>query len=287
MELMRDDPKFFQLRNRWFYTSQDSPTCPPTVIPLQKANGQPATLLQASSALQAWQPSHTTRSQSEERPQSAAINSLTEALGQLANVVATNAEQIHALSVAQSAGLQHMQEINESNSTQIKAIADSQLKLQALVDQNASHYIALSNTSFQSHEQTRQSQEQTRKSQKQTEKAQEQTRDILKSSMSQLQALTSSQTQLAETCDSMMRSIGSLSTSVPQMNAAMSDTTSQPSELFSAMASRISPPPRKLNRRIKGVWYEYDSPATPSATPRRRIDSVNTPPKSPIIFKNV
>ncbi|KAL6707242.1 hypothetical protein ACN47E_004230 [Coniothyrium glycines] len=290
MELMRDDSKFFELRTKWFYTSQDSPTCPPTVIPLQSPNGQPAASIQSSLvslSAQTPQPPQLIKSTSEERPISAAINSLTEALGQLATVVATNAEQIHALSVAQSAGLQHMQEINESNSTQIKAIAESQLKLHSLVDQNAAHYIALANSSFQSHEETRQSQEQTRKSQRQIEKSQEQTRDVLKSTMSQVQGFASSQTQLARTCEGMMRSIETLSNSVAQMHTAMSDTTSQPFEMHSAMAARISPAPRKLNRRIKGVWYEYDSPISPHSTPRRRVDSVNTPPKSPVNFKNM
>jgi hypothetical protein len=48
------------------------------------------------------------------------------------------------------------------------------------------------------------------------------------------------------------------------------------------MATRINPPPRKLNKRIKGVWYEYDhtvdgsSPGSPES-PRRTITNADTP----------
>ncbi|KAF1837625.1 hypothetical protein BDW02DRAFT_106390 [Decorospora gaudefroyi] len=274
MELIQDDPKFFSLRNKWFYTSQDSPTCPPIVIPLQHANGVPAAV--ASPPL------------TQENTSNPAIDSLAESLTRLAGVVESNAEQVHALSVAQSAGLHAMQEINESNSFQIKAISESQTRLQALVDQNASHYIALSNQSFQSQEQSRQAQEQTRKSQEHTQKAQEQTKDILKTTLSQLQTLSKNQIQLSQSCDGMMRSIESLSNSVTHFTSnALSDTASNHS--LSAFATNMSPPPRKLNRRVKGVWYEYDSAPTSSNTQRRRIDSVNadTPPKSPVIFKTV
>jgi hypothetical protein len=163
MELIMEDPKFSDIHNKWFYTCQDSPTCPPIVLPLQHANGVPAVAPPQSA---------------EEKMSTPALDSLAESLTRLAHVVESNAEQVHALSVAQSTGLQAMQEINESNSIQIKAISESQIKLQALVDQNASHYIALSNTSFQSHEQSRLAQEQTRKSQEQTRKSQEQTKDI-------------------------------------------------------------------------------------------------------------
>jgi hypothetical protein len=273
MELIQDDPKFFSMRNKWFYTSQDSPTCPPIVIPLQHANGVPAA--QAPAPVK-------------EKASTSAIDSLAESLTRLAAVVESNAEQVHALSVAQSAGLQAMQEICESNGSQIKAISDSQIKLQALVDQNASHYIALSNRSFESQEQSRQAQEQTRKSQEQTRKSQEQTKDILKTTISQLQTLSKNHIQLSQSCDGMMRSIENLGNSVSQITSnALSDTASNQS-IPTGFISNMSPAPRKLNRRVKGVWYEYDNGPSPSGTPRRRIDSVNvdTPPKSPVIFKN-
>lgn len=201
-----------------------------------------------------------------------AIDALSEKLDRLAGVVEVTAEQIHALSVAQSAGLQTMQEINESNSTQIMAIADAQIKLQALVDQNASHYIALSNTSFQS---------------------QEKIKEIMKTTATQIQSLSKNHAQLVNTCDGMMRGIDSMSDSVSQLslNVSMSDTASNQSTpsaaTFSAMANRISPPPRKLNRRIKGVWYEYDTmTSTPTASPKRSVNFVDTPPKSPLSVKN-
>ncbi|CAN9147970.1 unnamed protein product [Alternaria alternata] len=278
MELIMEDPKFSDIHNKWFYTCQDSPTCPPIVLPLQHANGVPAVAPPQSA---------------EEKMSTSALDSLAESLTRLAHVVESNAEQVHALSVAQSTGLQAMQEINESNSIQIKAISESQIKLQALVDQNASHYIALSNTSFQSHEQSRLAQEQTRKSQEQTRKSQEQTKDILKTTVSQLQTLSKNQVELSQTCQGMMRSIETLGDSVTQFTSnVISDTASNQSlstTSFNALATRISPPPRKLNRRVKGVWYEYDNVGSPDGTPRKRIDSVSvdTPPKSPVIFKHV
>lgn len=287
MELIQDDPKFFSLRNKWFYSSQDSPTCPPIVLPLQYANGAPATSPPPPAA---------------EKASSPALDSLAASLARLSSVVESNAEQVHALSVAQSTGLQAMQEINESNSIQIKAISESQIKLQALVDQNASHYIALSNTSFQSQESTRQAQERTLK-------AQEQTKDILDKTVKQLASLAKAQADLSHTCQNMMQSLDAFA-----HNTAVSDTASTHSlatsstttnttnttntmtgmlreASASALASRISPPPRKLNRRIKGVWYEYDcapgAASTAAGTLRKRADSASgqTPPKSPVAFK--
>jgi hypothetical protein len=90
-----------------------------------------------------------------------------------------------------------------------------------------------------------------------------------------------------------MRSIETLGDSVTQFTSnVISDTASNQSlstTSFNALATRISPPPRKLNRRVKGVWYEYDNVGSPDGTPRKRIDSVSvdTPPKSPVIFKHV
>ncbi|KAL6161653.1 hypothetical protein ACJQWK_08191 [Exserohilum turcicum] len=261
MELIKDDLKFFELRNRWFHTSQDSPACPPIVLPLQYANGMPA--IAPPSA--------------EEKTSTSAIESLTESLKRLTSVVESNADQVHALSVAQSMGLQAMQEINETNSIQIKAISESQAKLQALVDQNASHYIALANSNFKTQEQSRLSQERTLT-------AQEQTRDILETTAAQLQTLSKNQAELSQTCHGMMHSIDLLSHGTA---AGISDTASNHSTSSisaSTIASRISPGPRKLNKKIKGVWYEYDSgPLVPAGAPRKRADSVNTstPPKSP------
>lgn len=256
MEHIQDEPKLLNLRHKWFCTSQDSPTSVSAIIPLQTTNGLPIAA-----------PHHPVV----EKPATSAIDRLTETLERLASVVETNADQIHALSVAQSAGLQAMQEINESNSTQIKAIADSQIKLQGLVDQNASHYIALSNTSFQT---------------------QEKIKEIMKSTATQVQSLSKNQAKLANTCDAMMRGIDDLSTSVSQMNvnSAMSDTAStqsiQSAASFSAIANRISPPPRKLNRRVKGVWYEYDTSSTPTGSPKRSVNFADTPSKSPLSLKN-
>lgn len=206
-----------------------------------------------------------------ERHTGTTVDSLAEKLERLSSVVESSAEHIHALSVAQSAGLQRMQEINESNSTQIKALAESQAKLQALIDQNASHYIALSNTSFKSHEQVK---------------------DILQTTTAQIQSLSGSQAQLAQTCKEMAHSIENLSASVSHIGPSavpaseISGVQSIPPPSFSsAMANRISPAPRKLNKRIRGVWYEYDNNAAPVVhdAPRKLAPApvLNTPPKTP------
>lgn len=259
LDRIPDNLRFYGLRHKWFCTGQDNLSNSSPVIPLQSADGH------------ALAPVRQTAS---ERPGSSSSSSsmdrLAEKLDRLAGVVESNAEQIHALSVAQSAGLQRMQEINETNTAQIKALADSQAKLQALIDQNASHYIALSNSSFQ---------------------AQEQIKNILKTTATQIQGLSKNQAQLANTYDGMMRGIDNLASSVSQMNigSATSETSSAVSSPipFHVMGNRISPPPRKLNRKIKGVWYEYDTPSAPSPTssPRRSVAFADTPPKSPALTK--
>ncbi|UPX20265.1 uncharacterized protein EKO05_0010504 [Ascochyta rabiei] len=263
MQAIQDDPRFFELRSKWFFTSQDRSNCATPVIPLQGTTGH----LVARAPLPQAQPAA-------EKPASTAVDSLAEKLERLSSVVESSAEHIHALSVAQSAGLQRMQEINESNSTQIKALAESQAKLQALIDQNASHYIALSNTSFESHEQVK---------------------HVLQATTAQIQSLSGSQAQLAQTCKAMVRTIETLSTSVDHMTvasppaASASETSSvqstPPPSFTSAMANRISPAPRKLNRRIRGVWYEYDNNAAPTVhgAPRKLAPApvLSTPPKTP------
>ncbi|KAF2623800.1 hypothetical protein BU25DRAFT_349223 [Macroventuria anomochaeta] len=263
MQAIQDDAKLSELRNKWFFTSQDRSNCATPVIPLQGATGH----LVTSAPLPHPRPAV-------EKPAYASVDSLAEKLERLSSVVESSAEHIHALSVAQSAGLQRMQEINESNSTQIKALAESQAKLQALIDQNASHYIALSNTSFNSHEQVK---------------------DVLQATTAQIQSLSGSQAQLAQTCKAMMRSIESLGTSVQHIRAATpppappseaSTMQSTPPPSFSsAMANRISPAPRKLNRRIRGVWYEYDNNAESRVhgAPRKLAPAPNlgTPQKTP------
>lgn len=268
MQAIQDNPKFISLRNKWFFTSQDRSNCATPVIPLQGATGH----LIARAPLPQAQPTV-------EKPVRTSVDELAEKLERLSSVVESSAEHIHALSVAQSAGLQRMQEINESNSTQIKQLAESQAKLQSLIDQNASHYIALSNTSFKSHEQVK---------------------DVLQATTAQIQSLSGSQEQLAQTCKAMMRSISDLASSVHQPSVTLAPAPSSetstlrtPSSTATASdTSKISPAPRKLNRRIRGVWYEYENneprvhgaprkladapvmnlnkmPATPPRTPRK------------------
>jgi len=268
MQAIQDDPKFLGLRGKWFFTSQDRSNCATPVIPLQGVTGH----LIARAPLSQAQPAA-------EKPTHMSVDSLAEKLERLSSVVESSAEHIHALSVAQSAGLQRMQEINESNSTQIKALAESQAKLQSLIDQNASHYIALSNTSFKSHEQVK---------------------DVLQATTTQIQSLSGSQEQLAQTCKAMMRSIESLGFSVEHMGVASplapsSDASTMhslsPVSRTTSVTNRVNPAPRKLNRRIRGVWYEYDdgepkihgaprklAPA-PSLTSTQRAPA--TPPRTP------
>lgn len=259
LEHIPDNLRFYSLRHKWFYTGQDNLSNTSPTIPLQSADGH------------ALAPAQQTRPQTQqmEIPSSAVTDGLAEKLDRLTSVVENNAEQIHALSVAQSAGLQRMQEINESNTAQIKALAESQAKLQALIDQNASHYIALSNSSFQ---------------------AQESIKNIMKTTANQIQGLSRNQAQLANTYDGMMRGIDNLASSVTQLNinsSAASDTSSAVSSSipFSVMGNRINPPPRKLNRKIKGVWYEYDNTPSPTASPGRSVQFADTPPKTPVTPK--
>lgn len=259
LEHISDNLRFYSLRHKWFCTGQDNLSNTSPVIPLQSADGH---ALAPAQEAQAERPTSSASA-------SSALDSLAEKLDRLAGVVEKNVEQIHALSVAQSAGLQHMQEINETNTAQIMGLAESQAKLQSLIDQNASHYIALSNASFES---------------------QEQIKSVMKTTASQIQSLSKNQAQLANTCDGMMRGIDNLATTISQMNisSAMSDTSSTVSSPapYGIMGNRITPPPRKLNRRIKGVWYEYDmSSSTPNASPKKTVGFVDTPPKSPAMFK--
>lgn len=258
-EQIQDNPKFHDLRDKWFYTANAG------VIPLQDWKGNPVSAPPAPAPAPSYNPREDTRS---EKTDTLDMASISETLNKMNAMISENSDQIRALSVAQSEGLQRMQEINESNSTQIKALADGQSKLQSLIDQNASHYIALSNSSFTN---------------------QEQVKSVLQSNADQIRALADGQTQLAATCAGMMKTIenlgntvGRVGDSVSQLSVASSDagSTGVPAP-FSAVGNRISPPPRKLNRRIKGVWYEYDTSTSPASSPRKSVAFLDTPPKSP------
>ncbi|KAF2133893.1 hypothetical protein P153DRAFT_362933 [Dothidotthia symphoricarpi CBS 119687] len=246
-----DDSKFANLRNLWFCTAQDNTDGPTSIIPLQSIDGTPVGSAFASQV-----------SAEKSAASNDAIDALTAKLDKLATIVVDNAEHINALSVAQSAGLQRMQQFNESTSTQIKSLADTQAKLQQLVDKNASHYIALSNSTFRN---------------------QDQIKDTFTSATTQIKNLVGNQSQMVKTCGEMMRSIESLSTSVTHLDTSVQRNQSCEfisEDMFSAMAKRIAPPPRKLNKRIKGVWYEYDPEFT---TVRREIETPAVPstPKTP------
>jgi hypothetical protein len=248
-EQIQDNPKFYDLRNKWFYTASTG------VIPLQDYKGHPVVSPAAPPPI-------------EEKKEPFDMAALTTALDKMSSMINENSAQIRALSVAQSEGLQRMQEINESNAGQIKALADSQAQLQSIVDHNASHYIALSNSSFTN---------------------QEQVKHVLQSNAEQIRGLADGQMLLSRTCEGMMRSIESLghtvstvNDSISHMNTAISDTTSNGSmgHSFGTITNHILPAPRKLNRKVKGVWYEYDS--TPASSPRKSLTMPVTPPKSPL-----
>lgn len=264
-EQIQDNPRFYDLRNKWFYMPGDA-TGSAGVIPLQDYKGYPLTAPRAPEPKE------------EKKDEGFDMAKLNDSLEKMSAMISENSAQIRALSVAQGEGLQRMQEINESNSTQIKALADSQIKLQAIVDQNASHYIALSNSSFSN---------------------QEQVKTIMQTNASQITSLADGQAQLAKTCEGMMRTIESLGNTVGRVSdnlshigsgasdtASNASTTTSGAPPFGAIANRISPPPRKLNRRIKGVWYEYDAGPSPASSPRKKsVTILDTPPKSPLSTK--
>jgi hypothetical protein len=251
LERVRDNLRFYKLRHKWFYTGHDNLSNTASIIPLQSADGH---AIAPARERVLPEPASTASS--------AAVDSLASKLDRLAGVVANNAEQINALSVAQSAGLQRMQEINEANTAQIKSLAESQTQLQALVDQNASHYIALSNQSFQS---------------------QEQIKTIMKTTATQIQNLAKGQSQLANTFDGMMRGIENLATSVQTNMVSDIAIPDSFSPGRGSIGGRLSPAPRKLNRNIKGIWYEYDAPITPTSSPRPSVAFSDAPSKTALV----
>lgn len=260
-EQIQDNPRFYSLRNKWFYAPSDVST---PIIPLQDYKGNPVQPGPAGTGHKRRGSEPIIEEEREKAENSFDMKKLDATLEKMNAMISSNSAQIAALSVAQSSGLQRMQEINESNSTQIKALADSQAKLQSLIDHNASHYIALSNSSFA---------------------AQESIKTTLQTNATQIEALANSQNQLAMTCAGMlksMESIGSIVGRVGDINSQLGEgsdigSSSMP---FSSVGNRISPPPRKLNKKIKGVWYEYDS-TSPVSSPRRSV-VLETPPKSPL-----
>ncbi|KAF2649256.1 hypothetical protein K491DRAFT_669299 [Lophiostoma macrostomum CBS 122681] len=277
-EQIQDNPRFYDLRNRWFYTASAEGAA---VIPIQDWKGNP--LATSTSSVVAQRPAPSSRPGSrnnstntngiaeEPKADTFDMSRLSETLDKMNAMISSNSAAIQALSVAQSEGLSRMQEINESNSTQIKALADGQAKLQSMMDQNATHYIALSNSSFSN---------------------QEAVKTTLQRNADQIRALADGQHKLATTCTGLMKTIEKLGNSVGTVNDSINhlSLTSGPGSdagstssiaPFSAMANRISPPPRKLNRKVKGVWYEYDTNTTPTSSPRRSVTFLDTPPKSP------
>jgi hypothetical protein len=255
-EQIQDNPRFFGLQNRWFYTASDGVGGQTSVIPLQDYSGRP---LGTASAPEPKQEEHNVATGVD-------MTALNASLDKMNSMIAENSAQIRALSVAQSEGLQRMQEINESNTLQIKALADGQAKLQSLMDQNASHYIALSNATFSN---------------------QEQVKHVLQTNAEQIRALANGQSVLTSTCKGMMQSIEAVGQTVSRVGESLnqisvgSDTGSTGSAAppVGSILNHISPSPRKLNRKVKGVWYEYDM--SPTQSPRRTVTFLDTPPKSP------
>lgn len=255
-EQIQDNPSFYDLRNKWFYTPSDGATAP---IPLQDYQGNPVTVPEP----------HKER---EEKVETGGfdLKGLEATLEKMTIMITENTNSIRALSVAQSTGLQTMQEINESTSTQIKALADNQAALQAIVDKNASHYIALSNSSFNS---------------------QNSVQTILQSNAQQIATLAEGQKKLVDTCADMMQSVekvGEAMREVGSDSASNASVMKETEKTIGTIVNRIQPPPRKLNRRVKGVWYEYDEPPNGTSqvagtmSPRKSVTMLDTPPKSPL-----
>jgi hypothetical protein len=255
-EQIQDNPKFFDLRNSWFYTPSEGGTAP---IPLQDYHGNPVVAPE--------QPK-----EKEEKAETGGfdLKGLEATLEKMAAMITENTESIRALSVAQSTGLQTMQEINESTSTQIKALADNQSALQAIINQNATHYIALSNASFG---------------------AQSSMQNVLQSNAKQIESLANGQKKLVATCVDMMHSLDKVGEAMKEVGSDSASNASlmrETEKSIGTIVNRIQPPPRKLNRRVKGVWYEYDDgpncasqlPTAPT-TPRKTVRILDTPPKSP------
>ncbi|KAF9729416.1 hypothetical protein PMIN06_005868 [Paraphaeosphaeria minitans] len=253
-EQIQDNPKFFDLRNSWFYTPSDGATAP---IPLQDYRGNPVAAPEPPK-------------EREERavPSAFDLKGLEATLERMAAMISENTGSIRALSVAQSTGLQTMQEINESTSTQIKALADNQAALQAIVDQNASHYIALSNSSFG---------------------AQSSMQSVLQSNAKQIESLASGQKKLVKTCADMMHSVEKVGEAMKEIGSDSASNASvirETDRTIGTIVNRIQPPPRKLNKKVKGVWYEYDdgpngaSQLSGPITPREKATMLDTPPKN-------
>ncbi|PSN72211.1 hypothetical protein BS50DRAFT_569753 [Corynespora cassiicola Philippines] len=246
-EQIQDNPKFFELRDKWFYTPGDGASA--GVIPIQDYKGNPVSALGSPPPIR-----------EKAKDSDFDMSKLSAELGRMNDMISENSAHIRALSVAQSQGLQRMQEINEANTTQIKALADGQAKLQSMMDQNATHYIALSNAAFQN---------------------QEQVKSVLKSNADQIKSLAEGQSQLSKSCENMMRTIENLGHTV-----STNLTSSGGPPPLNGNSNCVSPGPRKLNRRVKGVWYEYDMSSTPSSSPKRSVSFLDTPPKSPLSTKD-
>lgn len=257
-----DNGKFSPLKNKWFYSQMSETGGSASIIPLQDERGNPISSSLNSPIHGPARPSSNSSTISPSTTQPFDLSSLSATLEKMNAMIAENTSQIKALSVAQSSGLQRMQEINESNAAQIKALADGQSKLQSLVDQNATHYIALSNSQFQN---------------------QEQVKNVMKQNAEQIKALASGQSQLASACKDMMKAVGQMSESLTVPQGPVAGGRGGLENFFGkggSVISNISPGPRKLNRRIKGVWYEYDSSTVSS--PRTSV-SMETPPRSPVV----
>lgn len=247
--------KFYHIRNKWFLMT-DGTEGSIAVIPLQDSKGNPVT---PGPSTPAPVPYSGPEQKAGEEP-TWDIAQLSETLDKMNAMISENSAQIRALSVAQSEGLQRMQEINETNSTQIKALAQNQTKLQSMIDQNASHYIALSNSSFSS---------------------QEQLRSVLQTNAEQIHALSESQNKMAATSSTLLNSIevlGSTVARVGDIGASRRGWSAGEVGQLPQVPPLIAPPPRKLNRRIKSVWYEYDGSL--SGSRRTGVDFLQTEIKS-------
>lgn len=238
-----DNPKFEQLRNKWFYSHFGDTSGTGGIIPLQDEKGNLIGRSMAGTSaaeLDSLKSPVSTTTDSPSSTKTFDFSALQANMEKMHSMIEDNSSQIKALSVAQSEGLSRMQEINEMNASQIKALADGQAKLQELVEHNASHFIALTNSQFTQ---------------------QEQIKSVLQQNAQHVNMLAKGQDQLSNACKEMMGAISLLGTKAKEVEMNGSG----------ACVHTISPPPRKLNKKVMAYTYEDGESVRSSSVNSRPI----------------
>ncbi|KAF2748266.1 hypothetical protein M011DRAFT_466679 [Sporormia fimetaria CBS 119925] len=241
---IQDNIRFHSFRNKWFLMN-DGTEGSTSVIPIQDAKGWPVAL----STPQPPPPVATTAAPTaSENPTSPSLSNLQSTLTQTSTLLNETTTQIHALSTAQTSGLSHMQDIAETNSSQIKSLTTSLQTLQSLVAQNTTQHLALTNASFT---------------------AQEQLKTSMQENALQIKALADAQREIVGMFRKVAEGVQSGGSGTAGAMGVQQRAWDEGSIGKGQVGQVLSPPPRKLNRRVKSVWYEYDGVVTPAGTPRR------------------